>query len=73
MRDMNLMDAKLNYIKAWQTLPEFGLAYFIVKLKGSKKEVGNYFICFICPFVIGVFNLISKVAICTIVGICIWF
>jgi len=38
VRDMRLVEAKLNYIKAWQTLPEYGLTYFIVKLKGSKKE-----------------------------------
>ena len=35
----NLVDAKLNFIKIWQSLPEFGLTYFIVKLKDSKKEV----------------------------------
>lgn len=38
VRDMKLNEAKLNYIKAWQTLPEYGLTYFIVRLKGSKKE-----------------------------------
>lgn len=36
--NMNLVEAKLNYIKAWQSLPEYGLTYFIIRLKGSKKE-----------------------------------
>jgi len=36
---MTLMEAKMNYIRAWQTLPEYGLTYFIIKLQGSKKEV----------------------------------
>ena len=39
VRDMGLIDAKMNYIKAWQALPEYGITYFIGKLKGSKKEV----------------------------------
>lgn len=38
VRDMGLIDAKMNYIKAWQALPEYGITYFIGKLKGSKKE-----------------------------------
>ena len=37
--NMNLVEAKLNYIKAWQSLPEYGLTYFIIRLKSSKKEV----------------------------------
>lgn len=39
VQDMNLLEAKMNYIKAWQALPEYGITYFIVKFKGSKKEV----------------------------------
>lgn len=35
---LSLVDAKLNFIKVWQSLPEFGLTYFIIRLKGSKKE-----------------------------------
>jgi kindlin 2 len=38
VQEMSLMDAKMNYIRAWQTLPEYGLTYFIVRLKGTKKE-----------------------------------
>jgi len=38
VQDMTLVDAKLSYIRAWQTLPEYGLTYFIIKLKSSKKE-----------------------------------
>ena len=32
-------DAKLNYIRAWQSLPHHGVTYFIVRFKGLKKEV----------------------------------
>ena len=39
VRDMNLLEAKMNYIRAWQALPEYGVTYFIVKMKGSKKDV----------------------------------
>lgn len=35
---MNLIEAKLNYIKAWQSLPEYGFTYFIMKLRNSRKE-----------------------------------
>jgi len=38
VQDMNLLEAKMNYIKAWQALPEYGITYFIIKMKGSKKE-----------------------------------
>ncbi|KAM8947625.1 fermitin family homolog 1 [Pelodytes ibericus] len=33
-----LIDAKLRFIKAWQSLPEFGLAYYLVRFNGSKKD-----------------------------------
>ena len=39
VKAMNLLESKMNYIKAWQSLPEYGITYFIVKIKGSKKEV----------------------------------
>ena len=39
VQEMTLLEAKMNYIRAWQTLPEYGLTYFIIKLQGSKKEV----------------------------------
>ena len=35
----NLAKAKLAYIKAWQQLPDYGLTYFLVKFKRSRKEV----------------------------------
>ncbi|KAM6279792.1 fermitin family homolog 1 [Porphyrio hochstetteri] len=35
---MSLVQAKLHFIQAWQSLPEFGLSYYIVRFKGSKKE-----------------------------------
>ncbi|XP_033646750.1 fermitin family homolog 2-like [Asterias rubens] len=38
VRNMKLMDAKCNYIKAWQALPEYGVTYFVVKFRNSKKE-----------------------------------
>lgn len=38
VKDLPLIEAKLNYIKAWQSLPEYGISLFIVKFMGSKKE-----------------------------------
>ncbi|ESO94168.1 hypothetical protein LOTGIDRAFT_215642 [Lottia gigantea] len=38
VREMSLMDAKLAFIKAWQSLPEYGITYFVVKFINSKKE-----------------------------------
>jgi len=38
VKDLPLIDAKLNYIKAWQSLPEYGISLFIVKFMGHKKE-----------------------------------
>jgi len=35
---MSHVESKLNYIKAWQALPEYGLTYFLVKFRNSKKE-----------------------------------
>lgn len=39
VKDLNLTDAKLAYIKAWQALPEYGITYFIIKMNTNKKEV----------------------------------
>lgn len=33
------MEAKMAFIKAWQSLPDYGISYFIVKQKNAKKEV----------------------------------
>ncbi|KAH0513938.1 Fermitin family-like protein 1 [Microtus ochrogaster] len=35
---MPLVEAKLQFIQAWQSLPEFGLTYYLVRFKGSKKD-----------------------------------
>ncbi|NXA49988.1 FERM1 protein, partial [Nothocercus julius] len=35
---MSLVEAKLRFIQTWQSLPEFGLSYYIVRFKGSKKD-----------------------------------
>ncbi|XP_036604025.1 fermitin family homolog 1 isoform X2 [Trichosurus vulpecula] len=35
---MSLVETKLRFIQAWQSLPEFGLTYYIVRFKGSKKD-----------------------------------
>ncbi|KAG8443701.1 hypothetical protein GDO86_009031 [Hymenochirus boettgeri] len=35
---MSLVEAKLRFIQAWQSLPEFGLAYYLVRFRGSKKD-----------------------------------
>ncbi|EEB19040.1 conserved hypothetical protein [Pediculus humanus corporis] len=38
VKDLNLMDAKMSYIKAWQSLPEFGISLFVINFMGHKKE-----------------------------------
>ncbi|XP_050404891.1 fermitin family homolog 2 [Patella vulgata] len=38
VREMSLMDSKLAFIKAWQSLPEYGITYFVVKMANGKKE-----------------------------------
>ncbi|KAJ8925683.1 hypothetical protein NQ315_009530 [Exocentrus adspersus] len=38
VKDLNLIDAKMNYIKAWQLLPEYGITLFVVKFMNSRKE-----------------------------------
>lgn len=38
VKDLPLVDAKMNYIKAWQSLPEYGISLFVVKFMGHKKE-----------------------------------
>uniref|UniRef100_A0AAQ5Z7C1 PH domain-containing protein n=1 Tax=Amphiprion ocellaris TaxID=80972 RepID=A0AAQ5Z7C1_AMPOC len=35
---LSLMEAKMRFIQAWQSLPEFGINYYIVRFKGSKKD-----------------------------------
>ena len=35
---MSLIEAKMRFIQAWQSLPEFGIAHFIARFQGSKKE-----------------------------------
>jgi kindlin 2 len=37
VKDLSLIDAKLNYIKAWQSLPEYGVTLFVIKFDGHKK------------------------------------
>ena len=38
VKDLSLVDAKLNYIKAWQSLPEYGISLFIVRFTGKGKD-----------------------------------
>ncbi|XP_072495039.1 fermitin family homolog 3 [Notamacropus eugenii] len=35
---LSLSEAKLRFIQAWQSLPDFGISYFIVRFKGSRKD-----------------------------------
>ena len=39
VRDLSFTEAKLQFIKAWQALPDQGVTLFIVRFLGSKKEV----------------------------------
>uniref|UniRef100_A0AAY4D8Y5 FERM domain-containing protein n=1 Tax=Denticeps clupeoides TaxID=299321 RepID=A0AAY4D8Y5_9TELE len=38
MSSLSLMDAKMRFIEAWQSLPEFGIKYYVVRFRGSKKD-----------------------------------
>uniref|UniRef100_A0A2M4A6K3 Putative mitogen inducible protein product n=1 Tax=Anopheles triannulatus TaxID=58253 RepID=A0A2M4A6K3_9DIPT len=38
VKDLPLIEAKLSYIRAWQSLPEFGVTLFVIKFDGHKKE-----------------------------------
>uniref|UniRef100_A0A8C6UQE5 Fermitin family member 2 n=1 Tax=Neogobius melanostomus TaxID=47308 RepID=A0A8C6UQE5_9GOBI len=35
---MSLIEAKMRFIQAWQSLPEFGMTHFLAKFQGGKKE-----------------------------------
>lgn len=38
VRHLSLTDAKLKYIAAWQSLPDYGVSLFVVKFTQNKKE-----------------------------------
>ncbi|XP_034944759.1 unc-112-related protein-like isoform X1 [Chelonus insularis] len=38
VKDLPSIEAKLNYIKAWQSLPEYGISLFIVRFTGKNKD-----------------------------------
>lgn len=38
VKDLSLIEAKLNYIKAWQSLPEYGISLFVVRFTGKNKD-----------------------------------
>lgn len=38
VRELTLLEAKLKYIQAWQSLPDFGVSLFVIKLDGHRKE-----------------------------------
>ena len=38
MKDLNLLEAKMNFIRAWQSLPEYGVSLFVVRFHGEKKD-----------------------------------
>lgn len=40
MLNLSNLDAKLQYIRNWQALQDFGITYFLVKVGKSRKEVG---------------------------------
>uniref|UniRef100_A0A3B3RYH9 FERM domain containing kindlin 2 n=1 Tax=Paramormyrops kingsleyae TaxID=1676925 RepID=A0A3B3RYH9_9TELE len=35
---MSLIEAKMRFIQAWQSLPEFGITHFLAKFQGGKRE-----------------------------------
>lgn len=45
MLSLTVADAKLQYIRNWQALQDFGITYFVVKVGRNKKEVGTCLDC----------------------------
>ena len=31
VKDLNLVEAKMNFVKAWQSLPDYGVSLFVVR------------------------------------------
>jgi len=48
VRDLSFTEAKLQFIKAWQSLPDQGVTLFVVRFNGSKKEVSIYCLNYYC-------------------------
>lgn len=60
VNELNLSDAKLEYIRAWQALPEYGIHYFVVRFRGVRKPVNkNFFSHYFYVSKYKVFSLIS--------------
>lgn len=38
VKDLSLIEAKFNYIRAWQSLPEYGISLFVVRFTGKSKD-----------------------------------
>lgn len=38
VKDLSLIEAKLNYIKAWQNLPDYGISLFVVRFTHKNKD-----------------------------------
>jgi len=38
VKDLNLLEAKMNFIRAWQSLPEYGVSLFVVRFHGERKD-----------------------------------
>ena len=38
VKDLNLVEAKMNFIRAWQSLPDFGVSLFVVRFHGERKD-----------------------------------
>ena len=41
MLNMNLTDAKMQYIRNWQALGDFGITYFVIRVGRSRKDVST--------------------------------
>lgn len=38
VKDLNLLESKMNFVRAWQSLPEYGISLFVVRFHGEKKD-----------------------------------
>jgi kindlin 2 len=38
VKDLNLLEAKMNFIRSWQSLPDYGVSLFVARFLGEKKD-----------------------------------
>jgi hypothetical protein len=42
VKDLNLVEAKMNFVKAWQSLPDYGVSLFVVRYVKTTNKIRKY-------------------------------